>query len=336
MKAIELVSFSRDGLHHVDRNMPPAPGEGELLVQIEAAALNYRDIEIAQGRYGMPVSLPLVPMSDAVGIVRETGKGVNGFRAGDRVNPQFFPDWRSGPFEAGYFSRQLGGTIDGVLQEFMIIPALSAVHAPRHLAAEAAALPVAALTAWSALTEARVLPGQTVLLIGTGGVSLAALQTARMFGAETIVVSSSDSRLEQARLHGAAHGINYREHPCWSEQVMEITRGRGADVVVETGGEKTLPQSVRSLRTGGRIAVVGYVTGARFDIDLREVFIGKRAQLLGHTVGSGSQFEAMNRAFEASGAVPVIDSRFALHDARAAYERMASGTAFGKVLVMLA
>lgn len=332
MKAIELTSFSYDGLHLVDR-IPRTPGDGELLVQIEAAALNYRDVEIAQGRYGMPVKLPLVPLSDAVGIVREVGKSVTGFRPGDRVNPIFFPHWRNGPFEAGYFNHQLGGTMDGVLQEFMTIPARSVVHAPRHLAAEAAALPIAALTAWSALTQAKIQPGQTVLLTGTGGVSLAALQIAQMFGAAAIVVSSSENRMEQACLHGAVNAINYRTHPCWSEQVLEITKGRGVDVVVETGGEKTLVQSVRSLRTGGHIAVVGYVTGARFDIDLREVFIGKRAHLLGHTVGSGSQFEAMNRAFEASGTVPIIDSRFALRDVRAAYEHMASGEAFGKVLV---
>jgi NADPH:quinone reductase-like Zn-dependent oxidoreductase len=334
LKVIELTSFHRDALCPAQRPTP-APSAGEVLIRVRATALNYRDIEIAEGRYGMPVHLPLVPLSDAVGEIVELGAGVTDLMPGDRVNPLFFPHWIDGDFRGEYFAHQLGGSMDGVLRQFMTVPATSLVRAPAHLGDEAATLPVAALTAWSALSEAALKPGQTLLVIGTGGVSLFALQFARLFGVRAIIVSSDDDKLARASALGAAHGVNYRRVPQWGERVRELTGGQGVDLVIEVGGAATLPHSTNALRIGGGIAIIGYLSGPQLQLDLRELFIGKRAHLQGHTVGSRRQFDAMNRALEQHRIVPVIDSRFALQDTRAAYERVASGQTVGKVLITL-
>jgi NADPH:quinone reductase-like Zn-dependent oxidoreductase len=207
MKAVELQRFGDGGLAHSERPAPkPAPGE--VVVRVLAASLNYRDLEILEGRYGMPVQLPIVPLSDAVAEVVELGANTSRFSVGDKVNPLFFPDWLDGPFRGEYFQRQRGSSVSGVLQEFIAIPETALARAPRHLGADAAALPIAALTAWNALREAAVVPGQTVLIIGTGGVSLFALQFSRVFGAQAIVVSASPGKLERVKSLGAFAAID--------------------------------------------------------------------------------------------------------------------------------
>jgi NADPH:quinone reductase-like Zn-dependent oxidoreductase len=334
MRAIELQHFNAGGLRMVERE-PLRPGPGELLVRVRAASLNYRDLEIAQGRYAMPVQIPIVPLSDAVAEVVEHGEGESRFRPGDRVCAAFFANWIEGRFDARHFARQWGCNVDGMLQEWALWPESAAVHAPRHLDHEAASLPVAALTSWCALIEAGVLPGHTVLIIGTGGVSLFALQFARLFGAEPIVVVGREEVTDQVRSLGAAHVINRQEYPDWSEQVLACSGGQGVDLVVEVSGAQTWAQSVSALRVGGTIAVVGYASGAQVEFDLRQPFIAKRARLQGHTVGSRSQFEAMIRAMEINQLKPVIDSSFQLEEFSAAYRRMGSGQAFGKVLIRL-
>jgi NADPH:quinone reductase-like Zn-dependent oxidoreductase len=334
MKAIELTRPGLTGLRTVQRP-ELSPGPGEVLLRIRAASLNHRDLEILEGRYAMPVPLPIVPLSDAVGEVMALGDGVQGLQPGDRVCPSFFPEWLDGPFHERFFARQLGGNVDGVLREQMVLPASAVVKAPAHLGAEAATLPIAALTAWSALSDAGLVPGQRVLVIGTGGVSLFALQLAPLFGAEVLVVSGDEAALARAKALGAHAVVNRQEHPDWGTRVRELTGGDGVDLVVDVAGAPTIAQLPAALRTGGTVAMVGYAGGAALAFDLRGVFIARRARLHGHTVGSRRQFEAMCRAIEQHRLVPVVDSRFAFDEAPAAYERLGSGRAFGKVLVTL-
>jgi len=332
MKAIALTHFGLPGLHVVQRP-DPIPGPGEVLLRLRAASLNHRDLEILEGRYAMPVPLPRVPLSDAVGEVVAVGDGVEDVRVGDRVCPTFFPGWLDGPFHERYFSRQLGGNVDGMLREFAVLPAGDVVKVPGHLGAEAATLPVAALTAWSALTDAGVGPDRRVLVIGTGGVSLFALQLAPLFGAEVIVVGSGDEALSRAEALGARAVIDRREHAAWGARVRELTGGEGVDPVIDVAGAAAIGELPAALRTGGTVAMVGYASGAELRFDLRALFIARRARLHGHTVGSRTQFQALCRAIEQHQLVPVVDRRFGFDDAVAAYERLASGQAFGKVVL---
>lgn len=334
MKAIELACFGWRGLQAVERP-DPSPASGEVLLRLQAASLNYRDLEILEGRYGVPVPLPIVPLSDAVGEVVGVGSQVEGLRVGDRVCPAFFPDWVDGPFHERFFSRQLGGNTDGVLRQLMAIPASAVVKVPAHLGGEAATLPVAGLTAWSALTDAGVGPGQRVLVIGTGGVSLFALQLALLFGAEVLVVSSAEAALARVRAFGAVATVNRNEHPEWGLRVRDLTGGNGADVVVDVAGAATFAQLPAALRTGGTVAMVGYASGAAVHFDMRSLFIARRARLHGHTVGSRRQFEAMCHFIERHRMVPVVDRCFELDAVAAAYERLGSGRAFGKIMVEL-
>jgi NADPH:quinone reductase-like Zn-dependent oxidoreductase len=334
MKAIELQAFGLDGLRIVDTH-DAAPPPGHVTLRLHAASLNYRDLEILEGRYGMPVPLPCVPLSDAVGTVARVGPGVTAWQEGDRVNPLFFPDWLDGPFHPRYFAHQLGAGHPGVLRQTMTLPATAVVRAPRHLGIEAATLPIAALTAWSALTDAALLPGQTILTIGSGGVALFALQFAAMFGVRAIAVTSSAHKVPRLLAAGAAAAVDSRAHPDWGAEVLRLTDGAGVQLVLETGGSATFAGSVRALAPGGTMAMVGYLSGPRLEMDMRDVFIAKRARLHGHTVGNARQFDAMNRALEAGGIVPLIDSIHPFGDAAAAYRRLASGESVGKILISL-
>lgn len=335
MKAIELQRFGRDGLSLVERPAP-IPRPGEVRVRVLAASLNYRDIEILEGRYGMPVTLPIVPLSDAVAEVVDVGAGVTHWAVGDRVNPIFFPNWLDGEFQAEYFQDQLGSSVRGVLQELLTIPQSALVRAPSHLSVEAAALPIAALTAWNVFRDAGVMPGQTVLVLGSGGVSLFALQFARLFGARAIAVSSSSSKLDRLTELGASAVIDSSANPNWGEQVLRLTENRGADLIVEVGGRQTLAQSSVALKMGGHIAIVGYLSGAEVALNLKSLFIARRARVHGHTVGSRASFEAMNRALEVHRLRPVIDSTFPLEQAAAACDRARCRDVFGKVLITMA
>lgn len=335
VNTLELQRFGPQGLLLADR---PAsrPGPGEVLLRLRAATLNHRDLEIVEGRYGMPVQLPIVPVSDAVGEVVEVGAGVTRVGVGDRATPVFFPDWIDGPFRAAYFTRQLGATLDGMLRAHAVVPESALVRVPDHLSDEgAAALPIAGLTAWSALADAAVSPGQSVLVIGSGAVSLFALQFARLFGARGIAVTSSEEKAARLKALGASDVLVSRAEPEWGAAAHALA-GEGVDLVVEVGGAGTLAQSTAALRVGGTMAIVGYVAGARLDFDLRPLFIGRRARLHGHTVGSRAGFEAMNRAMALHRLEPVIDRSFPMKETPAALDYLASGRAFGKVAIRIA
>lgn len=334
MKALALEgAFGLDNLRLVERP-EPAPGPGEIQLRMRAVSLNYRDWLMVEGRYNPKQPLPLVPCSDGVGEVVAIGAGVSRFRVGDRAIPCFLQRWAAGEPTREKLRSTLGGPLDGTLAELMVVPAEGAVHAPAHLSdAEAATLPCAALTAWTAVVvEGKVRAGQTVVVQGTGGVSLLALQIARACGAGVIATSSSEAKRERLRALGAAETLNYRETPDWGRRIKELTGGLGADLVVEVGGAGTLAQSVAATRPGGTIALIGNLAGGTTEVNLIPIFM-QAIRLQGVLVGHRESFEAMNRAFEVNRIHPVIDRTFAWTEARAAFEHLASGAHFGKIVL---
>jgi NADPH:quinone reductase-like Zn-dependent oxidoreductase len=332
MRALEAQTFSIDSLRLIERPMP-RPRRGEILLRVRAASLNYRDLAILAQKYLPTLPLPYVPASDACGEVVEVGEDVTRFRVGERVVPIYTQGWHDGmPTLELRTKRTLGAPLDGVLQEFLTVPAEDAVSAPEHLTdAEAATLPIAAVTAWSTLAEGGVKPGDTVLVQGTGGVALFALQFAKLAGARVIVISSSDEKLARARDLGADEGINYRAVSDWHLAAKEQTKGKGVDIVVETAGS-TLPKSMAAAAFGGFIGVVGFVAGYEAIIPLRGL-IGPMVRVQGIAVGSRARFEAMNRAIAQHRLRPVIDSTFALADGAEAFKRMQRGEHFGKIVI---
>lgn len=334
MHAYEIRgAFGLDHLVAVERP-DPRPGPGEVLLAMRAASLNYRDLLTVQGKYNPKQPLPLVPCSDGVGEVIELGAGVTRFQVGDRAVPVFAQRWLGGEPTRERLRSTLGGPLDGTLAEQMVVPAEAAVHPPDHLSdEEAATLPCAVLTAWSAvMVEGRTSAGDTVVVQGTGGVSLSALQFARLAGARAIVTSSSDEKLARARELGAWETINYRTTPEWGRRVKELTGDRGADLVVEVGGAQTLAQSVRAVRFGGTIALIGNLSGNSTEVNIVPLFM-QRVRLQGILVGDRDTFEAMNRAIAANRLRPVVDRAFPWQEARQAFEHLASGQHFGKVCV---
>ena len=334
MRALEAPAFSIDSLRLAQRPIP-APRRGEILVRVRAASLNYRDLVILKGIYLPSLPLPFVPCSDACGEVAALGEDVTRFKVGDRVTPIYTQGWHDGmPTPEQRTKRTLGAPLTGVLQEYVVVPAEDAVAVPEHLTdAEAATLPIAAVTAWSTLAEGHVKSGDTVLAQGTGGVSLFALQFAKLAGAKVILLSSSDEKLARGRQLGADIGINYRTTPEWQMTVKEATAGRGVDIVVETAGA-TLPKSVAALAFGGFIGVVGFVAGFEATLPLRQL-IGPMVRIQGIAVGSRARFEAMNRAIALHKLRPAIDSSFPLEQATEAFKRMERGDHFGKIVVTL-
>src|SRR5262245_42749715 len=310
----------------------PKPGPRQVLVKVAACSLNYRDLAIAVGSYRMPVKPNLIPLSDGAGEVVEVGPGVTRVKAGDRVAGCFFQRWIAGPMAADTHMSALGGSIDGMLAEHAVLEEHGVVKLPAHLSLEeGATLPCAAVTAWHALAEhARIVAGQSVLAQGTGGVSIFALQLARLMGAQVFVTSSSETKLARAKALGAAHGINYKSTPEWDKAVVELTGG-GVDHVVEVGGPGTLAQSLRAVRIGGKVTMIGVLAGTA-DINPMAIF-SRRANVQGISVGSLAMFEAMNRAIAVSGLHPVIDKVFAFDDAPAAYRHLQSAQHFGKVVI---
>jgi NADPH:quinone reductase-like Zn-dependent oxidoreductase len=336
MRAAEASAFGLDALRLVERPVP-RPGRGEVLVRVRAASLNYRDLVILKGVYRPDLPLPYVPVSDGCGEVAEVGEGVTRFRVGDRVVPTYTQGWIDGlPTPEMRRERTLGGPFAGLLQEYVVVPAEDAVAPPAHLSdAEAATLPIAALTAWSTLQEGGVKPGAWVLVEGTGGVALFALQLAKLAGARVVALSSSDEKLARARELGADATINYRKVPAWGGAAREATGGRGVDIVVETGCAETLPQALAATAFGGFVGVIGFVGGFEAKLDVRQL-LGPMVRLQGIAVGSRSRFEAMNRAIAAHGLRPVIDSTFPLEAAAEAFALMERGGHFGKIVVSLA
>ena len=320
MKAWQLEDWSIERLAVAERPQP-RPGRGEVLLRMQAASLNYRDLVVLRRGYGPQTGeLPLVPVSDGVGEVVEVGAGVTRVAVGDRVCPSFFQGGKS-----------LGGPLDGVLQQEMIVEESFLFKVPAHLSdEEAATLPCAALTAWSAIVvEGRVKPGDSVLVQGTGGVSLFALQFARLCGARITVVSGSDAKLERAKALGAERGINYRTTPEWGKETG------GHDVVVEIGGAQSLPQSLRAVRAGGTICLIGVVSGQSMALPLGPIFT-RRVRLQGIRVGTPAEFASMLRAVEQHRLQPVVDRVFAFDELRAALDYLASGAHFGKICLRIA
>ena len=334
MKAIVLQDAPGvDNLRLVDRPMPE-PRRQEIVVRIKATALNYRDVEIVRGSYHTAFQLPLVPLSDGVGEVVAIGEDVTRFNVGDRVCSTFWQRWVGGSFDMAEPSYQLGGPIDGLLSEHARLDEQAAVLAPGNLDdMEAATLPCAAVTAWHALvTEGALKPGDTVLVLGTGGVSLFALQFAVSAGAHVIVTSSSDSKLERAKALGAREGVNYQRNPDWSDEVLKLTAGRGVDHVIEVGGPQSFAHSLKSACRGGQINVIGYLGGTAGAINPLDIF-RRQVRVRGIPVGSRASFEAMNRAIVANNIRPAIDRVFPWLQAADALRHLHGGSHFGKVVL---
>ena len=311
----------------------PKPGAGEVLLRMKAASLNYRDLLVPLRGYGAHTgSLPLIPVSDGVGEVIEAGPGVTRVRVGDRVCPCFRQGWIDGPPDAAYLN--LGGPLDGTMSELMCVPAEGVVKVPAYLSDEqAATLPCAALTAWSALVmDDRLAPGARVLVQGTGGVALFALQFAKLMGAEVTVISSSDEKLARARALGADAALNYRTTPEWAKATREITGGQGYDHILELGGEKTLPQSLLCVRTGGTISIIGVLSGGTMTAEVGRIVL-KQARMHGIGVGHRNGFEAMTRALAQHRVVPVIDRVFEFDALKDALAYLKSGAHFGKICI---
>jgi NADPH:quinone reductase-like Zn-dependent oxidoreductase len=337
VRAIELRQFGLDQLELVDRP-DPEPGPGQVLVRMRCASLNYRDRVVAAGGYGRQMSTPLVPLSDGAGEVVALGAGVRGLHAGDRVMTCFFQDWVAGPPTAEGLRTSLGGPLDGTLRELACFSERGVIRVPDYLRwDEAAALPCAAVTAWNALSELSTTgPAHTVLVQGTGGVSLFALQLAKCMGARVIATSSSDAKLERARALGADHTLNYTRTPEWGKAVRELTAGHGVDHVIEVGGAGTLAQSLRAVCVGGTISLIGVLAGAKNEIHLPHVFL-PQVRLQGVVVGSRAAAQNMLRAMEAHRLRPVIDAhRFALADVRAGLDHMSAGKHLGKIAIDIA
>ena len=336
MRAYEIIAGSStlDGLRRCERP-DPKPLPTQILVRIQAASLNYRDLLIARGHYmGGAVSANTIPLSDGVGEIIAVGSAVTRFRIGERVAGTFFRGWNDGKPPRGPLVALGAPPADGVLAELAAFDEQNAVAVPAHLsAAGAATLPCAAVTAWRSLVDiGRIAPGETVLLLGTGGVSIFALQFARLAGARVLVTSASDEKLARARTLGADGGVNYRTHEDWDREVLKLTDGRGVDHVLDVGGAGTLSRSIGSIAVGGRVAMIGVLTGVGAAASPYGL-LGKQASLHGVYVGSRGHFERMNAAIAAHAMQPVIDREFSFDDAPAAYRHLESGAHFGKVAI---
>jgi NADPH:quinone reductase-like Zn-dependent oxidoreductase len=338
MRAYEITagSSSLAGLRRCECP-DPKPEPTQLLVRIRAASLNFRDLLIARGHYGGgPITANTIPLSDGAGEIVAVGSAVTRFRVGERVAGTFFRNWIDGAPPRSPLIALGAPPADGVLAEYAVFDEMAAVAVPAHLSPEAAAtLPCAAVTAWRALVEVvRIAPGETVLLIGTGGVSIFALQFALIAGARALIISSSDEKLARARTLGADGCINYRTTPDWDREVARLTDGRGVDHVLEVGGAGTLTRSIGSLAVGGRIALIGVLSGFASTISPYGL-LGKQASVQGVFVGSRGHFERMNAAIAAHRLEPIIDRVFDFDHASDAYRHLESGSHFGKVVLRI-
>lgn len=334
MKAYELKEMTGSaGLVLNAERREPEAGPGQVKIKVHATSLNFRDLLVAGGKYPAKADSTLIPLSDGAGEVVAVGAGVSRFKIGDRVAGAFFQGWSGGAISAEATAHALGGAVDGMLAEYVVLLEGGVIHTPGHLTfEEAATLPCAGLTAWNAVVESgRVRAGETVLLLGTGGVSLFALQFAKLHGAHVIIASSSDEKLARAKALGADTLINYRTTPDWEQEVVKATGGRGVDIVVEVGGAGTLERSIKAVRVGGFIAIIGVLAGVG-QIDPRPI-IGRAIRLQGIYVGSCELFAAMNRAVVEASLKPVIGRTFTFEEAKQAYDYQASGSHFGKIVI---
>lgn len=335
MRVWELTSHDGiDGLRMADRPSPE-PGPGEIRVRISANSINYRDLSTLENSEARGIRFPFVPNSDGAGVISAVGAGAP-FREGDRVTSCFFEDWVSGEISQQAMDSALGGARPGILAEEIVLPAGGVIPTPEHLTdIEAATLPCAALTAWHALTLPRpVRAGETVLLLGTGGVSVFAQQFCRIMGARTIVTSSSDAKLAQMKELGANETVNYRTRQDWDQAVLDLTGGKGVDRTVEVGGPGTFDRSVNGTRVGGIIGLIGILTGPAGSVHPTAV-MRKSITVRGIYVGSRAMFTEMNRAIELHGLKPVIDTTFDFADAPDAYHAMRAAGHFGKLAIRM-
>ncbi|MBW4629264.1 MAG: NAD(P)-dependent alcohol dehydrogenase [Brasilonema octagenarum HA4186-MV1] len=310
----------------------PQPKAGQVLLKMRAASLNYRDLLTVKGAYGSKQKLPFIPLSDGVGEVVDVGEEVTRVKVGDRVAGIFMQTWLEGEFSADKSKSALGGAIDGILAEYVTLDEDGVVHVPEHLSdEEAASLPCAAVTAWNALTtDGKLKAGDTILIQGTGGVSLFALQFGKIMGVKVIATSSSDLKLEKLKELGASELINYKTTQNWDEKVWQLTNEVGVDRVIEVGGAGTFNKSLRAVRYGGYISFIGVLSGFSADVSTTSI-LHKGITVQGIYVGSRAMFEAMNKGIALHGIKPIVDRVFPVEEARQALEYMESGAHFGKI-----
>jgi NADPH:quinone reductase-like Zn-dependent oxidoreductase len=334
MKVWKIPSFGIANLTLVDDPVP-APAAGQVLVRVNAVSLNYRDLMTVKGMYNPRLSLPRIPLSDGAGEVVAVGAGVTRFAVGDRVAAIFMQNWFDGAPNAAKYKGALGGDIDGMMRQYVALPEAGLVALPGYLTYEqGATLPCAAVTAWNAILAAGVKSGDTVLIQGTGGVSIFALQFAKALGARVLGTSSSDEKLERARSLGLDAGVNYRTRPEWADWAIEQTGGEGVDLVVEVGGAGTFSQSLKAARIGGTVTQIGVLSQSSEPVAV-PLILRKQLRIQGIYVGSRFDFEAMNRALTQTRLVPVVDQVFGLEQAPAAFAAMESGSHFGKLVVSM-
>jgi NADPH:quinone reductase-like Zn-dependent oxidoreductase len=312
----------------------PQPGLGEVRVGIGAVSLNFRDYMNVMGLHGVTGPIPRIPCSDGAGVIEACGEGVLGWKPGDRVVCPFMPSWLDGPFSAYHSARALGGAVDGLLRRSAILPASALLPIPAYLSVqEAASLPCAGVTAWDALVvRGQLKPGETVLVLGSGGVSVFSLQIAKLVGAKVLAISSSAEKCEKLLAMGADAVHNYRTDPNWDDWALSQTDGVGVDKVVEIGGPDTLNRSIKATRFGGHISLIGLLTGTAGSVQTVQL-LRKGIRLDGTYVGSRQMFSEMLRAFEQSQVHPVIDSVFPFEQAKDAFSHLASGKHFGKIVI---
>jgi NADPH:quinone reductase-like Zn-dependent oxidoreductase len=334
MKAIQNAHpASLDTMRYVDLADPGPPGPGEILVRIRASSLNYHDYIVVVG--GIPTPEGRIPMSDGAGDVLAVGEGVKGFAVGDQVVSTFFPQWLEGDdAPEGGFAGVPGDGADGYARELVVAPATSFTHVPKGWsAAEAATITCAGVTSWRGLVvDGALKGGETVLVQGTGGVSIYGLQIAKAYGCTVIATSSSDEKLERLKALGADHVINYKSVPEWGKAAVKLTGGRGVDHVLEIGGSGTLPQSMIASRNGGHIALIGVLAGYAGPVST-VTLMGKQLKVIGLTVGSRRHQLDLIRAIDVAGYKPVLDKHFPLEDLAGAFRHQESNTHFGKIVV---
>jgi NADPH:quinone reductase-like Zn-dependent oxidoreductase len=335
MKLFELRAFGLEQLQPAERPMPE-PQPHEVLVRLRAVSLNYRDLLLVQGKYNPRLKFPRVPISDGAGEVVSVGAAVSGWKAGDRVVIPFMPDWLEGPPDAAKTAGALGGNVDGLVREFAAIRADALLPIPEHLSfEEAATLPCAGVTAWNGLfVSGNLQPGQTLLLLGTGGVSLFGLQFGRLAGATIILTSSSEDKMEQARALGAHNTINYRAEPEWGKRVLELTGGLGVDLTLEVGGAGTLPQALRATRHGGQVSLIGVLTGGEGEVKVAPL-LHRSLVVHGIYVGSREMFSRMLSAITQHRLKPIIDRVFPFSETVEAFRHLESARHFGKIVIRI-
>ncbi|MFN3605166.1 MAG: zinc-dependent alcohol dehydrogenase family protein [Leptonema sp. (in: bacteria)] len=330
--------LSQFGIEHLERREEALPElkDNEVLIQMESVSLNYRDLLMVTGNYNPKLKLPMVPCSDGCGTIIQKGKQVTLFQEGDKVLPVFAQGWYEGKPFREIFKKTLGGPLNGTLQKYFIVPESEIVLAPKNLnSLEASTLPCAGLTAWSALVElGKVIPGETVLTLGTGGVSIFSLQIAKLLGAKVIITSSSKIKLEKAKKLGADFLIDYKETPQWEKEILKITNFKGVEHIIEVGGVGTLEKSIKCVKPGGTIYLIGVLAGRQSPVDLTPVLM-QNIKIQGVIVGHKRSLEEMINAWEFHNLKPIVDQVFDFEEAPRAFEYLKNGSHFGKICIRI-